>query len=35
VCSAVSGDGIAELWARIRAHGEARPRAPRPGAALR
>ena len=25
VCSAVSGDGIAELWARIRSHSEAAP----------
>ena len=25
VCSAVSGEGIGELWARIRAHSEARP----------
>jgi len=36
VCSAVSGDGIAELWARIRAHsGAAPPSERRPGAAPR
>jgi len=36
VCSAVSGDGIAELWARIRAHsGAAPPAERRPGAAPR